>query len=115
MMYGAFTSFIRSSWTFTFWRLPWTSFMMASIRLWAGESGVPLVPLRKNLFMKNHMMRNSTAASRMIISTRSHIGSELERKAFPAAPIRLDVMMDGMTPVATVRMYLGYLSLVPLP
>ena len=89
--------------------------MMESIRLCAGESGVPLVPLRKNLFMKNQMIRNRTAASRIIISTSSQMGSELERNAFPAAPMRFDVTIDGMTPVATVSMYLGYLSFVPLP
>ena len=58
---------------------------------------------------------NNSAASSTIISIRSGIGMEFLIKAFPAAPMRFDVMIDGMTPVATVRMYFPYLSFVPLP
>ena len=79
--------------------------MMKSIRLCAGESGVPLVPFKKNFLMKNQTKRNSRAARKTIIRIRIQRGRELDMNALPAAPMRLLVMMDGTTPVATVKMY----------
>ena len=83
--------------------------------VYVSESGVSSVPLKMKRLMKKAISAKSRAARTTIISISTHSGSAFFRNAVPAAPMRLDTTIDGITPVITVKMYFLYLRFDPLP